>query len=611
MHFSKAAYLSLSIGCLCFFSACEQVSSPVKPSPSALQASLPSGLSASSRPDSPSSSSTPSAELPEQANPQPASTLASDLPTDTARPHPTTHSSSEFEKAQPQTDMQHYAIYETGNPSLPFILLANENATADVKSIEALNLSVLLTDSKIKVQQNAEDLQAAFNLSSLYLMQGDFEAAQKLSQSLYQKHPDFSPALYNLALTYLKLNSPEDIYQVTQTFKTKITTAPENNQNLEFAYLWSDVLNYHHLMLPIIHRPFYADYEAFIREKVDFLDDSLDLGFRNVALQTYQNALYMKFPDSQLASFKEKGLNTELFLLETQVLNFKRDFESHPEKTLSQLEELIQAYPKAALLHYQKSNFQEELKKSPSEIEASLKKTIEIAPNWTLPIATLSLFFLEQNKPEAAIQLISKAQTKANALAEHLLYLRAKAHAQLNNYSQSFEDYETFVSRYPEDYVTRTEYAFNLHKSQLSGSKERAIEQYTQIIETSPEKKGPQEKHYYDHAYTNRGILYFQLNQFESAYRDFLKLHEENPTDDTRLNLSGTLGALGRYEESIELSLKIAPDYQEINQVYRNLHQAYLRLGQCEQAKIYAPKANIILPPACPANEGFPLKTAL
>jgi len=88
--------------------------------------------------------------------------------------------------------------------------------------------------------------------------------------------------------------------------------------------------------------------------------------------------------------------------------------------------------------------------------------------------------------------------------------------------------------------------------------------------------------------------MYFEDNQFQKSYEDILTLHKLDPkNNDIKYNLTGVLGAMGRYEESIKVGLEIPDTYSKIKLVYNNISMAYAFLKKCEESEKYARMAGV------------------
>lgn len=97
------------------------------------------------------------------------------------------------------------------------------------------------------------------------------------------------------------------------------------------------------------------------------------------------------------------------------------------------------------------------------------------------------------------------------------LFNRAGLYGRLKNYKAALQDYKTLLNRFPQEniYQNRSLLYFDMQDY------ESALYDMDRAIELEPERPGP---------WSNRGMLYLHLNQRDKARADYEKALEKDPT---------------------------------------------------------------------------------
>jgi tetratricopeptide (TPR) repeat protein len=493
-----------------------------------------------------------------------------------------------------------FKIWDTGNPSMQFLVLFESSTQAT----ERLSLppKQLVQHYQDRLAEESATPELLFNLATAYLWNNDYLKAQTLALTILKEAPESPPALYLLALSQLKLGHEGNLHNTAETFQRAVQSETPAAHSLIFGFLLGQVVEPYHLGMMGEDMRFYTAYRDTFREKIDFLDDTLDADFRSLALNLIQLRRGALLTDKQRSLYEAEGLemqrNEDIFKVwQTQIL-----FLDNPQQAEQQAAALLEQNPRSAQLYVLKASMKEKLQRPFPEISDALQKAIALAPGWAEPVSFLSDLWYKEGKYQESLALIDSALQREAPFSASLVLTRARAYRALGNYAEALKDYQYYLDLFPEDYKVRLFKATTLVFMRDEASLTLAIKEFGHVIDTLAPKltQRPYTSDDYYAALDARGKAYFEIQDYERSYADLLAYYQAHlSSNDAKYNLSGVLGMLGRYDEAIGMALRVTPDYKYINLVYNNLYHAYSGSGKCDLATEYAQKANIMHTAAC------------
>jgi len=495
-------------------------------------------------------------------------------------------------------------FFDTADPNLPFLLFY---------------------DSGIKQSQ-------------VYTASG--ESLIAYFQESLQKKPGNPEVIFDLSSAYLLAGKPEKTFELTKAFQDSSTPA--------LSVLYNQ-------LMALLKMEKYSEIDGVIKQLLDYSKnkeaykqpESLYLYLTQIALKTFPSMAYSMDYNflKNLYDYQLKfGSNEYLALiLYDRYSRYDKNFLSG--NFLSQLEQAIKLNPNSALyktayarelLHQMRFQvaqqvLDEALEMNPQSANSQLtraqlylaeskpeemviqafEKVQVLAPKWHYPVILLSDYYFEKKKFKESAETLKKFLDKTK-LSMNYIYLKlANSLFYSGNYQEAILNYnlhnETFTSNDLEVILMRG-IAYGLLKT--SEDRSRAIADFTSLIERSPKPVPTQTANiaetFYWKAHYYRAIAYFEDEQFQKSYEDFAKILALTPnSNDVKYNLTGALGALGRYEEAIKIGLEIPEDFTEIKGVYRNVSYSYAYSVKCEESEKYAKLAGVEPKPCKPPGFTF------
>jgi DNA-binding winged helix-turn-helix (wHTH) protein/tetratricopeptide (TPR) repeat protein len=161
-----------------------------------------------------------------------------------------------------------------------------------------------------------------------------------------------------------------------------------------------------------------------------------------------------------------------------------------------------------------------DLRRAGKRVEAipSLKRAIELDPNFALAYSQLGVAYRNNGQPELAIEFAQKAFELRDRASE-----REKFRISLSYYSdvtremdKQFEVVELWKRSYPRDYEPPNSLAIRYRDT---GQYEKAVEAAREAIQLDPNWVSP---------YANLGIAFIHLNRFEEAREVYERAFQQN-----------------------------------------------------------------------------------
>lgn len=491
---------------------------------------------------------------------------------------------------------------DTSDPEVPFVLFYD--ATIKQSQIYQESGDALVSYFQALLEKKPGNLELIFDLSSAYLLAGKPEKTLELTKRFTNSSAPPLPALYNQLVALLKMGKRAEIGDITKQLydHSKKPNAHSQPESL-YIYLTEIALRKY----PAIA---YGMDLNFIQKVFDYqLKSTNNDRFLALALyHRYSNDNKTFFSGSFLPELeKATQLNPNSALYKTA---YAREllYQNRFQAAQKLLEEALEMSPHSALTQLTFAQLYQAESKPEELVVQAFEKAQTLAPSWYLPAGQLSDYYFNQKKFKEAANTLKKFLDNITVsinslylkLANSLFYAGDYQGAILNynlyNKSFAFEDLEVTLMRGKAQGLLNT-----------AESRKLAIADFNSVLEKAPKPVVSVTPNISESAYwralQDRGIAYFQDGQFQKSHDDFAQLLILTPkSDDIKYNLTGALGALGRYEEAIKLGLEIPETYPEIKGVYRNIASASAYSGKCAESEKYAKLAGIPLKSCRPLN---------
>ncbi|PIQ24605.1 hypothetical protein COW36_11350 [bacterium (Candidatus Blackallbacteria) CG17_big_fil_post_rev_8_21_14_2_50_48_46] len=483
-------------------------------------------------------------------------------------------------------------FFETSDPLMPFVLFFDSSVIQS--QIYSVSGDTLVEKFQEKLNKNPGNPEVIFDLSSAYLLAGKPERTIELIKAFTNSSTPAIHALFNQCLALLKLEKFNEIEAVVKQLND-FSKQPE-------AYMQSEAL--YILLTEIELRTYplnaYGIDSNFLNKLYDYLEKAKDDKLFGLLLYSkfarYEITLFSRSNEMQLSQALNINPNSVLFKSAfARELLFLRRYDAAQKL----LDEAIESDPHSADVLLSQAIKYWAMSNPETDIVKAFEKVISLAPKWHLPVVLLSDFYAEKKKYNESANTLIKFLKATQYSMNAVYYKLAGSLLQVARFQEAIEYYNAFKpSIFIEEINLRTNRAYAYGALKTPEGRGHAIEDYTYIIEKTaklvPTVTPDFSELDYWKALDSRSIMYFEDNQFQKSYEDILTLHKLDPkNNDIKYNLTGVLGAMGRYEESIKVGLEIPDTYSKIKLVYNNISMAYAFLKKCEESEKYARMAGV------------------